>query len=198
MYWEHALCIFNDSCALFLWSEFIIQYEENHWEPGTWKELLRVASSQFSAPLTVYGHINYQFRVIAVNAIGISHPSLPSERYKTPPCGRDTCDPLRLAFITCFHSILAVLGWPWTCLKGLSQCLCGDFPGENYTDVYKSSINFNALLSERCLELSMTACSSLCMIHFGSVRGQWYYWLRQMLNNSYSHLYSSRQEPRKH
>ncbi|CAM4681666.1 unnamed protein product [Leuciscus chuanchicus] len=70
-------------------TEFIIQYEENHWEPGKWKELLRVASSQFSAPLTVYGHINYQFRVIAVNAIGRSHPSIPSERYKTPPCAPD-------------------------------------------------------------------------------------------------------------
>ncbi|XP_067302752.1 cell adhesion molecule L1-like a isoform X3 [Pseudorasbora parva] len=69
--------------------EFIIQYEENHWEPGIWKELLRVASSQFSAPLTLYGHINYQFRVIAANAIGRSRPSMPSERYKTPPCAPD-------------------------------------------------------------------------------------------------------------
>ncbi|KAL0158649.1 hypothetical protein M9458_046725, partial [Cirrhinus mrigala] len=49
---------------------FIIQYEENHWEPEKWKKLLRVAGSQFSVPLTLYGHINYQFRVIAVNAIG--------------------------------------------------------------------------------------------------------------------------------
>uniref|UniRef100_A0A671LML2 Neural cell adhesion molecule L1-like protein n=1 Tax=Sinocyclocheilus anshuiensis TaxID=1608454 RepID=A0A671LML2_9TELE len=71
-------------------TEFIIQYEENHWEPEKWKEIIRVAGSQFSAPLTLYGHINYQFRVIAVNAIGRSHPSMPSKRYKTPPCGRDT------------------------------------------------------------------------------------------------------------
>ncbi|XP_042568782.1 neural cell adhesion molecule L1-like protein isoform X3 [Cyprinus carpio] len=70
-------------------TEFIIQYEENHWEPEKWKELLRVAGSQFSAPLTLYGHINYQFRVIAVNAIGRSHPSIPSKRYKTPPCAPD-------------------------------------------------------------------------------------------------------------
>ncbi|XP_052450225.1 cell adhesion molecule L1-like a isoform X4 [Carassius gibelio] len=70
-------------------TEFIIQYEENNWEPETWKELLRIAGSQFSAPLTLYGHINYQFRVIAVNAIGGSHPSMPSERYKTPPCAPD-------------------------------------------------------------------------------------------------------------
>uniref|UniRef100_A0A673J623 Neural cell adhesion molecule L1-like protein n=1 Tax=Sinocyclocheilus rhinocerous TaxID=307959 RepID=A0A673J623_9TELE len=66
-------------------TEFIIQYEENHWEPEKWKEIIRVAGSQFSAPLTLYGHINYQFRVIAVNAIGRSHPSMPSKRYKTPP-----------------------------------------------------------------------------------------------------------------
>uniref|UniRef100_A0A672Q8P0 Neural cell adhesion molecule L1-like protein n=1 Tax=Sinocyclocheilus grahami TaxID=75366 RepID=A0A672Q8P0_SINGR len=70
-------------------AEFIIQYEENHWEPEKWKELLRVAGSQISAPLTLYGHINYQFRVIAVNTIGKSCPSMPSERYKTPPCAPD-------------------------------------------------------------------------------------------------------------
>ncbi|KAL1249724.1 hypothetical protein QQF64_020729 [Cirrhinus molitorella] len=70
-------------------TEFIIQYEENHWELEKWKDLLRIAGSQFSAPLTLYGHINYQFRVIAVNAIGGSRPSMPSERYKTPPCAPD-------------------------------------------------------------------------------------------------------------
>ncbi|TRY58156.1 hypothetical protein DNTS_014193 [Danionella cerebrum] len=70
-------------------TEFIIQYEENLWEPGKWKELLRVASSQASAPLTLYCHINYQFRVIAVNSLGRSRPSMPSERYKTLPCAPD-------------------------------------------------------------------------------------------------------------
>lgn len=118
VYWECALCIFNDRCALFLWLEFIIQYEENHWEPEKWKEILRVAGSQFSAPLTLYGHINYQFRVIAVNAIGRSRPSMPSERYKTPPCGRDTCDPWRLAFVTCYHPMFSLslvhLGLFWS------------------------------------------------------------------------------------
>ncbi|XP_051518827.1 cell adhesion molecule L1-like a isoform X1 [Myxocyprinus asiaticus] len=70
-------------------TEFIIEYEENHWEPEKWKELLRVASIQYSAPLTLYGHINYQFRVIAVNAMGRSRSSMPSKRYKTPPCAPD-------------------------------------------------------------------------------------------------------------
>nr|ACD88870.1 camel [Danio rerio] len=70
-------------------TEFIIQYEESHWEPEKWKDLLRVSSRKFSAPLALYCHINYQFRVIAVNEIGRSHPSMPSGRYKTPPCAPD-------------------------------------------------------------------------------------------------------------
>nr|XP_055044437.1 cell adhesion molecule L1-like a isoform X2 [Misgurnus anguillicaudatus] len=70
-------------------TEFIIQYEENHWEPEKWKDLLRVASSQTSAPLSLYCHINYRFRVVAVNAIGESDPSVPSERYKIPSCAPD-------------------------------------------------------------------------------------------------------------
>ncbi|XP_056305942.1 cell adhesion molecule L1-like a isoform X1 [Danio aesculapii] len=70
-------------------TEFIIQYEENHWEPEKWKDLLRVSSRKFSAPLTLYCHINYQFRVIAVNEIGRSHPSMASGRFKIPPCAPD-------------------------------------------------------------------------------------------------------------
>uniref|UniRef100_A0A3B4EPA3 Neural cell adhesion molecule L1-like protein n=1 Tax=Pygocentrus nattereri TaxID=42514 RepID=A0A3B4EPA3_PYGNA len=69
--------------------EHIIEYEENHWDPGKWKPLLRVSGNQNSAPLSLYGHINYQFRVTAVNAIGAGRPSKPSERYKTPPAAPD-------------------------------------------------------------------------------------------------------------
>uniref|UniRef100_A0AAR2JS24 Neural cell adhesion molecule L1-like protein n=1 Tax=Pygocentrus nattereri TaxID=42514 RepID=A0AAR2JS24_PYGNA len=70
-------------------AEHIIEYEENHWDPGKWKPLLRVSGNQNSAPLSLYGHINYQFRVTAVNAIGAGRPSKPSERYKTPPAAPD-------------------------------------------------------------------------------------------------------------
>ncbi|XP_072552280.1 cell adhesion molecule L1-like a isoform X3 [Salminus brasiliensis] len=70
-------------------TEFIIEYEENHWEPGKWRPLLRVSGNQNSAPLSLYGHINYQFRVSAVNGIGIGRPSKASERYKTPPAAPD-------------------------------------------------------------------------------------------------------------
>ncbi|KAK3547472.1 hypothetical protein QTP86_021178 [Hemibagrus guttatus] len=70
-------------------TEYIIEFEEKHWEPGKWRPLLRVSGQKNSAPLSLYGHINYQFRVSAVNAIGRGHPSKPSERYKTPPAAPD-------------------------------------------------------------------------------------------------------------
>ncbi|XP_027000960.1 cell adhesion molecule L1-like a isoform X2 [Tachysurus fulvidraco] len=70
-------------------TEYIIEFEENHWEPGEWIPLLRVSGQKNSAPLSLYGHINYQFRVSAVNAIGKGSPSKPSERYKTPPAAPD-------------------------------------------------------------------------------------------------------------
>ncbi|XP_058265899.1 cell adhesion molecule L1-like a isoform X1 [Hemibagrus wyckioides] len=70
-------------------TEYIIEFEENHWDPGEWRPLLRVSGQKNSAPLSLYGHINYQFRVSAVNAIGRGHPSKPSERYKTPPAAPD-------------------------------------------------------------------------------------------------------------
>ncbi|XP_060749849.1 cell adhesion molecule L1-like a [Tachysurus vachellii] len=70
-------------------TEYIIEFEENHWEPGKWIPLLRVSGQKNSAPLSLYGHINYQFRVSAVNAIGKGSPSKPSERYKTPSAAPD-------------------------------------------------------------------------------------------------------------
>lgn len=68
-------------------TEFIIEYEESQWEPGNWKELLRVLGNHNSAVLKLHGHVDYRFRVSGVNDIGRGPPSEPSERYKTPPSG---------------------------------------------------------------------------------------------------------------
>ncbi|XP_041702241.1 neural cell adhesion molecule L1-like protein isoform X3 [Coregonus clupeaformis] len=65
-------------------TEFIVEYEESQWDPGTWRELKRVPGNQATAVLTLHGHLNYQFRVYAVNAIGTGPPSKPTDRYKTP------------------------------------------------------------------------------------------------------------------
>ncbi|XP_060793958.1 cell adhesion molecule L1-like a isoform X2 [Neoarius graeffei] len=70
-------------------TEYIIEFEENRWEPGNWRPLLRVSGYQNSVPLSLYGHINYQFSVSAVNAVGRGRPSKPSERYMTPPAAPD-------------------------------------------------------------------------------------------------------------
>uniref|UniRef100_G3PD59 Neural cell adhesion molecule L1-like protein n=1 Tax=Gasterosteus aculeatus aculeatus TaxID=481459 RepID=G3PD59_GASAC len=70
-------------------SEFIIEYEESQWEPGTWKELLRVPGNHNQAVAKLHGHVDYRFRVSALNAVGRGRPSGPTERYKPPPAAPD-------------------------------------------------------------------------------------------------------------
>uniref|UniRef100_A0A667YTC5 Cell adhesion molecule L1-like b n=1 Tax=Myripristis murdjan TaxID=586833 RepID=A0A667YTC5_9TELE len=70
-------------------NKFIIEYEESQWEPGNWKELLRVPGNHASATLKLHGHVDYRFRVSGVNAVGRGHPSKPTERYRTPPAAPD-------------------------------------------------------------------------------------------------------------
>lgn len=70
-------------------TEFVVEYEESQWEPGRWRELQKVAGNQATAEPALHGHLNYQFRVYAVNAVGPGPPSEPTERYKTPPAAPD-------------------------------------------------------------------------------------------------------------
>lgn len=70
-------------------TEFVVEYEESQWEPGRWKELQKVPGNQATAELALHGHLNYQFRVYAVNAVGPGPPSEPTESYKTPPGAPD-------------------------------------------------------------------------------------------------------------
>lgn len=70
-------------------TEFIIEYEESQWEPGNWKELLRVPGNHNSAVLKLHGHVDYRFRVSGVNSVGRGAPSEPTERYKTPAAAPD-------------------------------------------------------------------------------------------------------------
>lgn len=41
-----------------------------------------------TALLSLAPYVNYQFRVVSVNAVGRSQPSKPSLRYATPPAGK--------------------------------------------------------------------------------------------------------------
>ncbi|XP_069793065.1 neural cell adhesion molecule L1-like protein isoform X3 [Narcine bancroftii] len=59
--------------------------EENTFEPGRWHIKARVNGSQTSVVLQLSPYVTYQFRVTAVNKVGKSHPSLPSEKHETQP-----------------------------------------------------------------------------------------------------------------
>ncbi|XP_041051064.1 neurofascin homolog (chicken) a isoform X9 [Carcharodon carcharias] len=64
-------------------TEFIVQFEENKFQPRKWHNLTRIPGNINSAVLRLSPYVNYQFRVIAVNEVGEGAPSLPSERYQT-------------------------------------------------------------------------------------------------------------------
>ncbi|XP_047376216.1 neurofascin isoform X13 [Sciurus carolinensis] len=64
-------------------TDYVVQFEEDQFQPGVWHDHSKFPGSVNSAILQLSPYVNYQFRVIAVNEVGSSHPSLPSERYRT-------------------------------------------------------------------------------------------------------------------
>ncbi|XP_024606772.1 neurofascin isoform X1 [Neophocaena asiaeorientalis asiaeorientalis] len=64
-------------------TDYIVQFEEDQFQPGVWHDHSKFPGSVNSAILQLSPYVNYQFRVIAINEVGSSHPSLPSERYRT-------------------------------------------------------------------------------------------------------------------
>uniref|UniRef100_A0A665T9A1 Neurofascin homolog (chicken) a n=1 Tax=Echeneis naucrates TaxID=173247 RepID=A0A665T9A1_ECHNA len=70
-------------------TEFLVQFEENRWEPGRWQNLSTYPGDLNSVVLQLAPFVNYQFRVIAINSVGQSQPSRPSLRYKTSGAAPD-------------------------------------------------------------------------------------------------------------
>lgn len=70
-----------------LCAEFVIEFEERQHEPGSWREMMRVPGNHHYALLKLHGHVDYRFRVYAINEVGRGQPSKATERYKTPASG---------------------------------------------------------------------------------------------------------------
>uniref|UniRef100_A0A4W5QUE6 Neurofascin homolog (chicken) a n=1 Tax=Hucho hucho TaxID=62062 RepID=A0A4W5QUE6_9TELE len=64
-------------------TQFLVQFEEDRWEPGQWQNLSSYPGDLNSVILQLSPFVNYQFRVIAINSVGKSRPSRPSRRYPT-------------------------------------------------------------------------------------------------------------------
>ncbi|XP_032809965.1 neuronal cell adhesion molecule isoform X2 [Petromyzon marinus] len=64
--------------------EFVVEYEEDWFEPGVWHRLSSFPGSRNSVLLdSLSPYVSYRFRVVAVNSVGPSEPSLPTERCLT-------------------------------------------------------------------------------------------------------------------
>uniref|UniRef100_A0A8C7UMM9 Neuronal cell adhesion molecule n=1 Tax=Oncorhynchus mykiss TaxID=8022 RepID=A0A8C7UMM9_ONCMY len=68
---------------------FVIQYSDSLHHHGHWHNLTVVPGTKTTAHLKLSPYVHYTFRVLALNAVGLSNPSLPSRVYKTNPSAPD-------------------------------------------------------------------------------------------------------------
>ncbi|XP_051976625.1 neuronal cell adhesion molecule-like isoform X2 [Xyrauchen texanus] len=68
---------------------FLIQYEDSLHERGVWVNMTEVSGNSTTARLELSPYVYYSFRVLALNEVGLSEPSLPSSQYRTNPAQPD-------------------------------------------------------------------------------------------------------------
>lgn len=69
---------------VFMYLEYLIEFEETGSERKEWEELSRVSGSIQRTTLPLKPFISYRFRIIAINDIGKSDPSKETDAYSTP------------------------------------------------------------------------------------------------------------------
>lgn len=77
--------------------DFIVEFrEEQHTEGKKWKweEMKKAPAHEQQVQLSLRPFCTYRFRVIAVNEVGHSDPSTPSDTFRTSPAGTRSRTPL--------------------------------------------------------------------------------------------------------
>ncbi|XP_054464370.1 neural cell adhesion molecule L1.2 [Anoplopoma fimbria] len=64
--------------------EYVVEFEDQGAKERGWEELKRVTGNKQRANLPLWPYMSYRFRVIAINSVGKSSPSKPSEIHNTP------------------------------------------------------------------------------------------------------------------
>lgn len=70
--------------------EYVVGFEDQGSKERRWEELKRVRGDEERATLPLWPYMSYRFRVIAINDVGESDPSKPSQIHNTPPQGPDS------------------------------------------------------------------------------------------------------------
>lgn len=81
---ELRFLLFCVCSFMFMCLDYLIEFEETGSDRKEWEELSRVSGSSQRATLPLKPFISYRFRVIAINEIGKSDPSMDTEAYSTP------------------------------------------------------------------------------------------------------------------
>ncbi|XP_056603801.1 neuronal cell adhesion molecule a isoform X6 [Triplophysa dalaica] len=68
---------------------FLIQYEDSLHAPGVWVNMTEIPGTSNTAHLNLSPYVYYSFRVLALNDVGLSEPSVPSGQYRTNPSQPD-------------------------------------------------------------------------------------------------------------
>ncbi|XP_076863327.1 neuronal cell adhesion molecule isoform X14 [Brachyhypopomus gauderio] len=109
--------------------KFLVQYEDALHGSGTWNNLTEVPGSRTMAHLKLSPYIHYSFRVLALNDVGYSLPSLPSRTYRTKPAAPDE-NPSDVKAMGTEHNNLVI---SWKPLTGLQS----NGPGLQYNVMWR-------------------------------------------------------------
>lgn len=64
-------------------TDYLVQFDDDDWLPGKWKNLSLYPGNLNSVILHLIPFTYYQFRVLAINGIGMSRPSRSSMRFQS-------------------------------------------------------------------------------------------------------------------